>query len=172
MHSPTPPILVIMGVAGTGKSTIAALLAARLGWPFLEGDALHPPANVAKMAAGVALVDDDRWPWLESVARWIDERRASGQPGIVTCSALRRRYRDVLRRDGVVFVHLSGDRELIHERLRHRQGHFMPTTLFDSQWATLEPLQDDEASLIVDVALTPEQQVADIIGRLSLSSDG
>lgn len=165
-----PPILVIMGVAGTGKSTIAALLAGRLGWPFLEGDDLHPPANVAKMAAGHALVDDDRWPWLERIAEWIDARQEAGEPGIVTCSALRRSYRDVLRRDGVVFVHLTGDREIVFDRLTRRQGHFMPTALFDSQWATLESLEDDEAHLIVDVALTPEQQAAEITGRLRLSA--
>jgi gluconokinase len=164
-----PPVLVIMGVAGTGKSTIAALLAGRLGWPFLEGDALHPDANVAKMAAGTPLDDDDRWPWLERIAAWIDDRHAEGEPGIVTCSALRHRYRDVLRRENVVFVHLSGDRDVIFDRLTRRQGHFMPPALFDSQLATLEQLQDDEHGLIVDVSLSPEEQAAEVIGRLRLA---
>lgn len=163
------PILVIMGVAGTGKSTIAGLLAGRLGWPFLEGDALHPEANVAKMAAGHPLDDDDRWPWLELIAAWIDERQAAGEAGIVTCSALRRRYRDVLSRDGVVFVHLTGDRDVIFDRLTRRQGHFMPPALFDSQLATLEPLEDDEDGLLVDVSLSPEEQAAEVTGRLRLT---
>jgi gluconokinase len=163
------PVLVIMGVAGTGKSTIAGLLAGRLGWPFLEGDALHPDANVAKMAAGHPLDDDDRWPWLARIAAWIDERHAAGEPGIVTCSALRRRYRDALRRDGVVFVHLTGDRDVIFDRLTRRQGHFMPPALFDSQLATLEPLEEDEDGLLVDVSLSPEEQAAEVTGRLRLA---
>ncbi|MDF2576044.1 MAG: carbohydrate kinase [Agromyces sp.] len=163
------PVLVVMGVAGTGKSTIAALLAGRLGWPFLEGDALHPETNVAKMAAGHPLDDEDRWPWLARIAEWIDERQAAGEPAIVTCSALRRRYRDALGRDGVVFVHLTGDRDVIFDRLTRRQGHFMPPALFDSQLATLEPLESDENGLLVDVSLTPEEQAAEVTGRLRLT---
>ncbi|MBZ4485808.1 gluconokinase [Microbacterium sp. cx-55] len=166
-----PPVLVIMGVAGTGKSTVAGLLAGRLGWAFLEGDDQHPPENVAKMAAGHPLVDDDRWPWLERIAAWIDKRQAAGEPGIVTCSALRRSYRDVMRREGVVFVHLTGDREIVFDRLTRRQGHFMPPALFDSQWQTLEPLEPDEDGLVIDVAQTPEQQAAEVTGRLRLSAD-
>jgi len=162
------PVLVVMGVAGTGKSTTADLLAKDLGWPFEEGDGLHPDTNVAKMAAGHPLTDDDRWPWLDRVAEWIDARIAAGEPGIITCSALRRRYRDVLRRDAVVFVHLAGDHGLILERMRRRQGHFMPTTLLDSQFATLESPSADERSIEVDIALTPQEQVRDILARLHL----
>lgn len=170
MTAAAAPVLVVMGVAGTGKSTIAALLAARLGWAFLEGDDLHPPTNVAKMAAGHPLVDDDRWPWLDRIAAWIDEQQSAGQPAIVTCSALRRRYRDVLRRDGVVFVHLSGAPDVIYARLTRRRGHFMPTELFDSQTLTLEPLESDEDGFVVDVALSPEQQVADVVDRVNPGS--
>lgn len=162
------PILVVMGVAGTGKSTTAALLAHELGWPFEEGDGLHPQANVAKMAAGHPLTDDDRWPWLDRIAEWIDTRIAAGEPGVITCSALRRRYRDVLRRDAVVFVHLAGDHGLILDRMRRRQGHFMPTALLDSQFATLETPGDDERSIEVDISQTPQEQANDVVARLRL----
>ncbi|MDF2556069.1 MAG: carbohydrate kinase [Microbacterium sp.] len=173
MQSPPPaPILVVMGIAGTGKTTTAMLLASRLGWPFLEGDDLHPAANVAKMAAGHPLDDDDRRPWLQRISDWIDERQAADEPAIVTCSALRRRYRDALGRDGVVFVHLSGDRDLIYDRLTHRRGHFMPPALFASQVATLEPLESDERGLVVDVAASPAQQVTEIVDRLRLAPKG
>ena len=171
MMTTTAPVLVFMGVASTGKSTIAAMLAGRLGWSFEEGDDLHPAANVAKMAAGHALNDEDRWPWLDRIAEWIDERIAAGEPGIVTCSALKRSYRDVLRRDGVTFVHFSGERELILDRMLRRQGHFMPATLLDSQFATLEPLGDDEKHITIDIALTPAEQAAEIATRLRLQAD-
>ena len=166
MSAAAAPVLVVMGVAGTGKSTIAGLLADRRGWPFLEGDDLHPASNVEKMAAGHPLVDEDRWPWLERIAGWIDEQQAAGHPAIVTCSALRRRYRDVLRREGVVFVHLTGAPDVIYDRLTNRRGHFMPAALFDSQSLTLEPLEGDENGFVVDVALSPEQQVAQVMDRL------
>ena len=171
MMSVNAPVLVFMGVASTGKSTVAAMLAGRLGWAFEEGDDLHPEANVAKMAAGHALDDDDRWPWLDLIAEWIDERIEAGEPGIVTCSALRRSYRDVLRRDAVTFVHFVGDREFILDRMLRRQGHFMPATLLDSQFATLEALGDDERSIAVDITLTPQQQAAEIATRLRLHAD-
>lgn len=171
MMTTTAPVLVFMGVASTGKSTIAAMLAGRLGWSFEEGDDLHPEANVAKMAAGHALNDDDRWPWLDRIAEWIDERIAAGEPGIVTCSALKRSYRDVLRREAVTFVHFSGERELILDRMLRRQGHFMPATLLDSQFATLEPLGDDEKSITIDIALSPQAQAAEIATRLRLHSE-
>ncbi len=171
MMSVNAPVLVFMGVASTGKSTVAAMLAGRLGWAFEEGDDLHPEANVAKMAAGHALTDEDRWPWLDRIAEWIDERIEAGEPGIVTCSALRRSYRDVLRREAVTFVHFAGDRELILERMLRRQGHFMPATLLDSQFATLEPPQDDERAITIDISLTPAEQAAQIASRLRLHPD-
>lgn len=165
------PVLVFMGVAGTGKSTVAAMLAGRLGWTFEEGDDLHPEANVRKMASGHPLDDDDRWPWLDRIAEWIDERIAAGEPGIITCSALKRSYRDVLRRDAVTFVHFAGDREIILDRMMRRQGHFMPTALLDSQFATLQPLDADEKAIEVDIESTPQQQTAEIATRLRLHAD-
>ena len=171
MMTTTAPVLVFMGVASTGKSTVAAMLAGRLGWDFEEGDDLQTAANVEKMAAGHALDDDDRWPWLDRIAEWIDERIAAGEPGIVTCSALKRSYRDVLRRDSVTFVHFAGDRELILERMLRREGHFMPTTLLDSQFATLEAIGDDEKSIEVSIDQTPQEQAAEIASRLRLVAD-
>lgn len=165
---PQQPILVIMGVSGTGKSTIAAILAERLGWDIGEGDDLHPASNVAKMAAGEPLTDDDRWPWLDLVADWITERSIAGRPGIITCSALKKSYRDRLRDPNVVFVHLSGSKEQIGRRLAARNGHFMPVSLLDSQFAALEPPTTDEQRLVVDVMRAPAEVGADIIGRLGL----
>ncbi|MFF9487285.1 gluconokinase [Streptomyces sp. NPDC014676] len=156
----TPHVVVVMGVAGTGKTTIGPLLAARFGVPYAEGDDFHPPANIAKMSAGTPLTDDDRWPWLDAIGDWAHGRDGLG--GVVSCSALKRSYRDRLRAaaPGVVFVHLSGDRALIEDRMSHRQGHFMPTALLDSQFATLQPLEPDEAGVAVDVAGSPEEITA------------
>ncbi|MFH8801714.1 gluconokinase [Streptomyces sp. NPDC017936] len=152
----TPHVVVVMGVAGTGKTTIGPLLAARLGVPYAEGDDFHPQANIDKMSAGVPLDDDDRWPWLDAIGAWADGRAGLG--GVVSCSALKRSYRDRLRAAApdVVFVHLAGDRALIEDRMSHRQGHFMPTALLDSQFATLQPLGADEAGVVVDVSGGPE----------------
>ncbi|SFF19935.1 gluconokinase [Streptomyces mirabilis] len=151
----TPHVVVVMGVAGTGKTTIGPLLAARLGVPYAEGDDFHPQANIAKMSAGTPLTDEDRWPWLDAIGRWVHDRRGLG--GVVSSSALKRSYRDRLRAEapGVVFVHLTGDRALIEDRMSHRQGHFMPTALLDSQFATLQPLEADEAGVSVDVSGDP-----------------
>ncbi|MFJ4835614.1 gluconokinase [Streptomyces sp. NPDC088747] len=151
----TPHVVVIMGVSGTGKTTIGPLLAARLGVPYAEGDDFHPPANIAKMSAGTPLTDDDRWPWLDAIGRWAHERAGLG--GVVSSSALKRAYRDRLRAvaPDAVFVHLTGDRALIEERMRQRQGHFMPTALLDSQFATLQPLAPDEAGVAVEVTGDP-----------------
>ena len=148
--------LVIMGVAGSGKTTVAGLLAQRLGWPSAEADEFHPAANVAKMAAGTPLTDDDRWPWLDAIARWIGEQDAAGRSSIVTCSALKRSYRDVLAAapGRVRFVHLAGDPAVIAERMGHRTGHFMPTALLDSQFATLEKPTADEHAVILDISHT------------------
>jgi gluconokinase len=163
--------LVVMGVSGSGKSTVGKLLAERLGWDFAEADDFHPEANVAKMSAGVALTDSDRWPWLRAIAAWMSERSAAGVDVVVTCSALRRVYRDVLREAGSVvrFVHVAGDRELIAERMASRSGHFMPATLLASQLATLEPLEDDEDGVVVDLALPPAQIVDQALQRLGLT---
>ena len=149
-------VVVLMGVAGTGKTTIGPLLAAGLGVPYAEGDDFHPPANIAKMTAGTPLDDDDRWPWLDAIGRWAHSREGLG--GVVSSSALKRAYRDRLRAEapGVVFLHLTGDRALIEQRMAERKGHFMPTALLDSQFATLQPLGADEAGVAVDISGTPE----------------
>ena len=159
-----------MGVSGSGKSTVATLLARRLGWAFQEGDSLHPPANVAKMAAGQALTDDDRWPWLRLVAEWIEARLDGGQNGLITCSALKHSYRDILGRrgSGVVFVYLAGDKDEIAARMAVRHGHFMPTSLLDSQFADLEEPTADEPSLRVDIGPAPEVIANHIIDQLGL----
>lgn len=153
----TPPVVVVMGVAGTGKTTIGPLLAARLGVPYAEGDDFHPEANIAKMSAAIPLDDADRWPWLDAIGQWAYERAGLG--GVVSCSALKRGYRDRLRAAApeIVFVHLSGDRALVEDRMSHRQGHFMPTALLDSQYATLQPLEADEVGVAVHVAGSPEE---------------
>lgn len=148
-----------MGVAGAGKSTVALRLAGELGWDFEEGDELHPAANVAKMAAGQPLTDADRWPWLEQVARWIDAEIAAGRRGVITCSALKRAYRDVLRRPEVLFVYLSVPRAELERRMATRAGHFMPAALLDSQLAALEPPGDDESALSVDASGDPARTV-------------
>jgi gluconokinase len=163
-----PRVPVLMGVSGCGKSTIAGLLAGRLGWAFEEGDDLHPAANIAKMAAGHALDDEDRWPWLNKVAEWINGQLDNGRSGIITCSALKKSYRDVLRGEHVVFVYLAGTRDEIERRLVARHGHFMPASLLDSQFATLEPPTPDENAITVDIAATPADQCDEIIRRLGL----
>jgi carbohydrate kinase (thermoresistant glucokinase family) len=171
-HPGLPVVLVLMGVSGCGKTTIAQLLAQRLGWPWQEGDALHPPANVAKMAAGHPLTDEDRWPWLERIAAWIEHCLDEGRSGIVTCSALKRAYRDRLNRrgKGVLFVYLAGAKELIARRLTRRHDHFMPASLLDSQFATLEEPSPDEPVLRVDIG-APAEVIADtIIRRLGLDA--
>lgn len=155
-----------MGVSGAGKSSVAALLAGRLGWPFAEGDDMHPQANIDKMAAGHPLDDADRRPWLERVAGWIRERVAAGEGGIVTCSALKRRYRDALRGPGVLFVYLTSTKEEIAARLVARHGHFMPAALLDSQFADLEPPEPDEHALTVLVTGSAQQTAEEILRRL------
>jgi gluconokinase len=161
-------VLVLMGVSGCGKSTVAGVLAGRLGWDFGEGDDLHPPENVAKMAAGHPLTDEDRWPWLDRVAQWIREHTEAGRPGLITCSALKRSYRDVLRGDHVVFVYLHGTREQIATRLSARHGHYMPPELLDSQFATLEPPGEDEHGLSIDIGPPADVLADEIMERLGL----
>ncbi len=154
------PVIVVMGVTASGKTTLARALAQRLSCPFQEGDELHPPANIRKLAAGIALTDEDRAPWLDAVGRWIDEREAAAECGTISCSALRRCYRDQLRRHrpSVRFVLLAGDPAIIARRLALRKGHFASPKLLGSQLATLEPVQDDEHALVVPLELTPDQQ--------------
>lgn len=163
------PVLVVMGVSGSGKSTIAALLAGQLGWNLEEGDDLHPSENVQKMSTGEPLTDDDRWPWLDTVASWITEHTLAGIPGVITCSALKRSYRDRLRGNNVIFVYLSGDADQIQQRLSARLDHYMPASLLGSQIATSEAPGPDESVLFVDVGSEPASQVTDILGRLQLT---
>jgi len=170
MTDPDPRVLVVMGVSGSGKSTLAATVAEQLGWDLAEGDDMHPAANVAKMQAGTPLTDEDRWPWLDVVATWIRAHIDAGTPGVVTCSALKRSYRDVLRAPGVVFVHVAGDPGLIAERMAARSGHFMPTSLLASQLAALEPPQPDEPHLTVAAERTPHEEAAAVVARLGLQS--
>jgi gluconokinase len=152
---------VVMGVSGSGKSTVGALLATHDGVPFLEGDAFHPAANVAKMSAGIPLDDDDRAGWLDALADEIRQARERGDGLVLSCSALKRRYRDLLRAadPALRFVHLAGPRELIATRMHDRPGHYMPPSLLDSQLRILEPLEPDEAGLTLDITLAPQALV-------------
>ncbi len=151
-------VIVVMGVSGAGKTTVGRELAKRLGVDYAEADEFHPPENIAKMSAGTPLTDDDRWPWLQAIAAWISDHQQTS--GVVTSSALKRKYRDVLRTGGeVFFVHLDGTRELIAERLAARKGHFMPPALLDSQIADLEPLQPDERGVVLDIDAEPDELV-------------
>lgn len=162
--------IVLMGVAGVGKSSVLQALVQRLDWPTLEGDSLHPPENVTKMAAGTPLTDDDRAPWLEAVARWIGDRERERSSSIVTCSALRKPYRDVLRRGhpSVWFAHLAAPVAELEARIRKRKGHFMPPSMLGSQLATLEPLARDEPGSTVDATPAPEVIAGRIIAKLRL----
>lgn len=161
-------VVVVMGVSGCGKTTIAAGIADALGWDLLEGDAFHPAANIAKMQAGTPLTDADRWPWLRAIAVRAAELRARGVSCVVACSALKRAYRDVLR-DGaadVALVYLRGDKALIAARLAARRDHFMPPGLLDSQFATLEAPGLDERPIIADIDAEPDAIVAGVVARL------
>lgn len=152
--SGSKPRVVVMGVSSCGKSTVGEMLALKLGVPFMDGDDLHPRANIEKMASGTPLTDEDRWPWLTLVGEWL---AGQGDGGVIACSALKRAYRDRIREAApdVVFLHLHGSRELMGARMAARPGHFMPTSLLDSQFATLELLGGDEAGRVFDVSMTP-----------------
>ncbi|WP_153035608.1 gluconokinase [Amycolatopsis sp. YIM 10] len=158
-------VVVVMGVSGSGKTTVGTGLAEGLGVAYAEADSFHPKANIEKMTAGTPLTDEDRWPWLDAIAGWIREHQETG--GVVTSSALKRRYRDVLRSGGEVwFVHLDGPREVIAERLAGRSGHFMPPSLLDSQFADLEPLAEDERGVVLDVTEPPAEIIRKALDSL------
>lgn len=167
-HEPTA--VVVMGVSGCGKTTVALALADRLGWVFAEADDFHPAANIAKMESGHPLDDDDRAPWLASIRDWLRERTTAGQDAVLTCSALKRAYRDVLRDGGpdVVFLHLVGDPETLAQRMGSRSGHFMPGSLLRSQLATLEPLGGGETGAEVSILLDPDAIVDEAVRALHL----
>jgi gluconokinase len=160
--------LVVMGVSGSGKTTVAEGLATRLGWHFAEGDDFHPAANVAKMRAGHALTDEDRWPWLQALAAWIGEREAAGDNAVLTCSALKRVYRQHLERGhpSVRFVHVTASPDTLRRRLEQRRGHYMPASLLDSQLAALEPLAPDEPGFTVPGDGEPDAVVEAVLAHL------
>ncbi|MGH3259636.1 MAG: gluconokinase [Streptosporangiaceae bacterium] len=161
-------------MSGSGKTTAGRLLAGRLGWPFADGDSFHPPANVAKMTAGIPLTDDERWPWLAAIGAWMDARIAAGGSGVVACSALKRRYREVLRQGRpevrLVFLGVSRDEDLA--RLRARSCHFFPARLMDSQFADLEPPGPAEGALVLAARESPDELVTAIISGLGLIAPG
>lgn len=164
-----PSVLVVMGVSGSGKTTVAALLAGRLGWELGDADDWHSPANVRKMHGGTPLTDDDRWPWLASIAAWIDATRSTGQHAVLACSALRRAYRDVLigNRPDVRLVYLRGEETLIQDRQAARLNHYMPASLVHSQFESLEVPGADERPLVVDVVAPAHTVVDQIIEQLA-----
>lgn len=169
-----PTVILLMGVAGSGKTTIGQRLARRLGWSFRDADSFHPQANIDKMTSGLPLTDDDRWPWLDAIAAWMDRCTETKQPGVVTCSALKYVYRTRLigDRHEVRLVYLKGSRQLIAERMARRKNHFMPTTLLDSQFAALEEPRPSERALVVSVAMPPNRIIERIVSlcRLPLAA--
>lgn len=173
MSGHAPCAVIVMGVAGSGKSTTASLLSERLGWSYRDADSFHPPANIEKMSRGEALADEDRWPWLAAIGGWIDDHIARGESTVVTCSALKRSYRDALvaGRPRAHLVHLVGDKSLIAARMGSRLGHFMPLDLLDSQFATLETPDRDERVLSVPVTQRPEEVVRMIVTALGLEPE-
>jgi gluconokinase len=165
-------VIVVMGVSSSGKTTVGALLAGRLHWEFEDADWLHPPSNIDKMQAGTPLTDEDRWPWLDAVARTIDLTRAQGLHAVLACSALKRRYRDILvdARPGVRLVYLRGSEALVARRMALRHGHFMPRNLLHSQFEALEEPGADENAIVVSIEPRPHQIVAQIIAKLGLAA--
>ncbi|MEN3352598.1 MAG: gluconokinase [Betaproteobacteria bacterium] len=167
-----PAALVIMGVSGSGKTTVAALLAALLRWELADADAFHPATNIQKMNSGIPLTDEDRWPWLQAIAAWIDDTRRAGSHGIVACSALKRSYRDILvgTRHDVRLVYLKGDAALIGQRAAGRRGHFMPIALLPSQFDTLEEPRADENPIVVFIDADPKAVAARILAALQIEA--
>ena len=171
--SAAPAVIIIMGVSGSGKSTVGALLASRLRWEFKDADWFHPSSNVDKMHSGLPLTDDDRWPWLDAIAAWIDKTRRAGGHGVIACSALKRRYRDVLigDRTDARLVYLKGDEALIARRIATRHEHFMPRSLLHSQFDALEEPGPDENPIIVSIEPEPREIVAWILSALNMGED-
>jgi gluconokinase len=171
--SPAHAVVIIMGVSGSGKSTIGSLLARRLHWEFEDADWFHPTSNVDKMHRGIPLTDEDRWPWLRAIAAWIDKTRRSGGHGIIACSALKRRYRNVLIGDraDVRLVYLKGDETLIARRIATRHEHFMPPSLLQSQFKELEEPGPDENPIIVSIESEPREIATRILSALNLAED-
>lgn len=169
--SVVPCALVVMGVSGSGKSTIADKLAERTGWKFEDGDRFHPPSNVVKMSAGHPLTDEDRWPWLQAIAAEIDRACGAGEHAVIACSALKRVYRDILvhGRSDVRIIYLEGSQQLIAERLARRKHHFMPPDLLDSQFKTLEAPEASENAVTVSIDAAVEAIVDDIVRQLKLA---
>ena len=167
-------VLLLMGVSGSGKTTVALELQRLLGWPYLEGDDLHPPANVAKMRAGHALNDEDRLPWLRAIARWIDDRLVAGEPGIITCSDLKRAYRKITigDRKGVMLVYLRGDEGLISNRINQRTHRYMPAALLRSQFETLEEPGAEEHAVVVRVRGSIEETVMELLEKVGDRQSG
>jgi carbohydrate kinase (thermoresistant glucokinase family) len=165
-------VFVVMGVSGCGKSTIASMLAHRLGWVYEDSDWLHPKSNIEKMHHGEPLDDEDRWPWLHAIADWIDQTRTAGGHGVVACSALKHAYRDIIvnGRSDVRLVYLKGDRDLIARRVAARADHFMPPSLLDSQFEALEEPQADERPITVSIVPHPREIVENIIAALSIDA--
>ena len=164
-----PSVIIVMGVAGSGKTTVASQLAGRLHWRFAEADAFHPPANIARMRDGIPLTDEDRRPWLDAIAAWIDSVRAAGERCVVACSALKRSYRARLaagHRD-VRFVYLEGDYDLVAARMSGRTGHYMPLSLLQSQFDALEEPDAAENAIVVPIAKPPQEIVAAIVAALA-----
>lgn len=164
------PLVVVMGISGVGKSVVGHEVADRFGVEYADGDDFHSEANIAKMSAGTPLTDEDRWPWLDAIGEWLAEHDGAG--GVISCSALRRVYRDILTKAAprTIFLHLTGDHELIRSRMEGRD-HFMPISLLESQEKTLEPLQDDEFGWVIDITPTPAEIVDEFIVSAGLNTE-